>query len=194
MINKIIADSELFAICRCTCEENGVGVQICGKLLNNKELKDDLISILKVDGYYHSKQMHNPPASIDCLIVVRTGQQEFGLTLVELRNVSTARDLKPTVIRPKFDTTIDRFLSSDFGYVFLCSEYEISSFQLWLVTNPYGWPHMPEDQYRSKVRGTVLEMYLSDKPYRFRGRIASITHKRPNPEICLPSENSAASS
>ncbi len=185
MLNKIIEEPNLFALHRSACEENGICIRVCDKLLDNGELRHDLITILKVDAYYCSKHMHNPPPAIDCLVVVKSEDAAFGLTLVELRNVSSARGIHPREIRPKFDTTINDFLSVKFANIFLCNDFEISHFQLWLVTNPYNWPPLSEEQYLKKVKGTVLDMYLSDKPYRFRNKVALIERKEPSSEICL---------
>jgi hypothetical protein len=88
MFDKIITHPDLFGILRNTCEENGICVQVCDDLLDNGELREDLIKILKIDDYFKSSRIHNPPSSIDCLIVIKTGDYEFGLTLVELKNVS----------------------------------------------------------------------------------------------------------
>ncbi len=140
MLDRIITHPELFGILRPTCEENDISVQVCEELLDNGELREDLIRILKVDKYYNSSRMHNPPPSLDCLIVIKTGDFEFGLTLIELKNVSSAKDLQPRKIRPKFDTTINDFLSKKFADIFMDSQFHISYFRLWLVTNPYQWP------------------------------------------------------
>lgn len=185
MIDKIITEPNLFALLRPICEENCIGIQVCEQLLNNGELRHDLITILKIDEYYSSKKMHNPPPAIDCLVIVKSENGKFGLTLIELKNVSSAKDLQPSKIRPKFDTTINNFLSVVFKNIFLCSKFEISYFRLWLVTNPYRWPPMSPEQYAKKVKGTVLEMYLSDKPYKFSNKVAYIEHKAPYSEICL---------
>ena len=153
--------------------------------LDNGALREDIIKILKVDKYYCSSRIHNPPRSIDCLIIIKTGENQFGLTLIELKNVSNARDLQPKDIRPKFDTTINDFLSLRFSEIFLNNHYQISYFRLWLVTDPYHWPPMSIEQYKKKLKGTVLELYLSDKPYQFGNKVALIEHKPPNTEVCL---------
>ncbi len=186
MLDAIIMEPELFSILRSACKDNEICVKVCENLQDeNGDLREDLIQILKVDEYFNSKWMHNPPPSIDCLIIVKTGHNQFGLTLVELKNVSSAKMLKPKDIRPKFDTTIKHFLSEIFAPIFLNTDYSIAYFRLWLVTNPYRWPPMTEEQYRKKLKGTVLEMYLSDKPYRFRNLTALIEHKPPNTEVCI---------
>ena len=188
MLDAIITEHDLFGITRSGCHENDICIHICEELLDNDgNIKEELIKILKIDEYYSSKKMKDKtPKSIDCLIVMKTGEKQFGLTLVELKNVSGSRDLHPRKIRPKFDTTINDFLSGKFSHIFLNEQYNISHFRLWLVTNPYRWPpNLSEDEYRKKVKSTVLEMYLFEKPYKFKNHIALIEHKPPSTEVCI---------
>lgn len=185
MIDAVVSNPELFSLLRATCDDNNICVQICDDLLEGGSLREEVIKIIKIDEYYNSTKMHNPPPSIDCLIIIKTGENQFGLTLIELKNVSSAKYIKPSLIRPKFDTTIQDFLSSRFAEVFMNPLYQIAYFELWLVTNPYRWPPLSEDQYHKKVKGTALELYLSEKPYKFRDKIALIIHKPPDTEICL---------
>ncbi|VFM95240.1 MAG: hypothetical protein BECKG1743D_GA0114223_101573 [Candidatus Kentron sp. G] len=188
MFDEIINCSELSGLLRQTCEENGVCVTVCDELIDNGLLRHDLIRILKIDTYYSSRIMHNPQASIDCLIIIKTGDREFGLTLVELKGVSNARGLTPKRIKPKFDTTVCEFLSGRFTDIFERSDFAISYFRLWLVANPYGYP--PE-RYRRKIKDTVLGMYLTGKKslqYEFRGHKAIIEPMPPGQQVCLPSQ------
>nr|VFK40471.1 MAG: hypothetical protein BECKTC1821E_GA0114239_100762 [Candidatus Kentron sp. TC] len=188
MFDEIINCPELSGLLRQTCEENDVCVTVCDELIGDDGLlRHDLINILKVDKYYSSSKMHNPPASIDCLIIIKTGDREFGLTLVELKGVSDARGLIPRKIKPKFDTTVCEFLSGRFTDIFERSDFTISYFHLWLVTDPYKWLSMSEGEYRKKVKGTVLEMYLlggRSLQYQFRGRVATIKHMLPGQQVC----------
>nr|VFJ45299.1 MAG: hypothetical protein BECKFM1743A_GA0114220_100224 [Candidatus Kentron sp. FM]VFJ63058.1 MAG: hypothetical protein BECKFM1743C_GA0114222_103334 [Candidatus Kentron sp. FM]VFK05823.1 MAG: hypothetical protein BECKFM1743B_GA0114221_100058 [Candidatus Kentron sp. FM] len=186
MLDRITNHPELFGLLRQSCEENGIGVRICDEFMDNGQLREDTVRILKVDAYYSSRNMHSPPPAIDCLIIIETGEGAFGLTLVELKNISSTRkaDLKPRAIRPKFDTVIEDFLSKEFADIFLDNHIRISHFRLWLVTNPYRWPPMSEEAYRKKLKNIALKMFLSDKPYRFRGNVARIEPKQPGSEVC----------
>ncbi len=132
MLDAIIKDDDLFQIIRLDCNENGICIQICDKLLNNSgNLIEGLIKILKIDAYYSSKRMREEtPKSIDCLIITKTGEKQFGLKLVELKNVSNAKNLRPNKIRQKFETTINEFLSKKFSHIFLNELYNISHFRL----------------------------------------------------------------
>nr|VFK38050.1 MAG: hypothetical protein BECKTC1821D_GA0114238_100332 [Candidatus Kentron sp. TC] len=185
MLNEITNHPKLFGLLRQSCEEEGIGVRICDGLMENGQLREDAVRILEIDAYYSSKDMPNPPPAIDCLIVIETGKDAFGLTLVELKNVSPTRkaDLKPRAIRPKFDTVIERFLSREFADIFLDEGVRISHLRLWLVTNPYRWPPMPEEAYRKKLENVALKMYLLDKPYRFRNKTARIEPRPPDSEV-----------
>nr|VFJ91353.1 MAG: hypothetical protein BECKLFY1418A_GA0070994_101528 [Candidatus Kentron sp. LFY] len=138
MLNKIANCPDLDLLRRNTCEENDIRVTICDELMENGALRRDLIAILKIDAYYSTSRMPEPPKSIDCLIIIKTGEREFGLTLVELKKApgsGRARQLKPGRIKPKFDNTIKQFLSGEFAHIFMNSAYTISDFRLWLVTN-----------------------------------------------------------
>ncbi len=66
MFDKIITHPDLFGILRNTCEDSGICVQVCDDLLDNDELQENLIKILKIDDYFNSSRTHNPPPSIGC--------------------------------------------------------------------------------------------------------------------------------
>nr|VFJ87930.1 MAG: hypothetical protein BECKLFY1418B_GA0070995_100846 [Candidatus Kentron sp. LFY] len=148
MFDEITNHPDLCGLLRQTCEEMGIGVKVCDELMENGDLRQDRINILKIDAYFSTKRMREPSKSIDCLIIIKTGEREFGLTLVELKAVSSARRLTPREIKPKFDTTIKEFLSKQFANIFMNPGIGISYFRLWLVTNPYDWPPMPDEKYR----------------------------------------------
>nr|VFK30158.1 MAG: hypothetical protein BECKMB1821G_GA0114241_10603 [Candidatus Kentron sp. MB]VFK34024.1 MAG: hypothetical protein BECKMB1821I_GA0114274_10594 [Candidatus Kentron sp. MB]VFK76199.1 MAG: hypothetical protein BECKMB1821H_GA0114242_10463 [Candidatus Kentron sp. MB] len=186
MLDRITRHPELFGLLRQRCEENDIGVRICDELMDNGQLREDAIRILKVDAYYNSKNMRNPPPAIDCLIIIKTGEGAFGLTLVELKNISPTRkaDLKPRALRPKFDTVIEDFLSKKFAHIFLDNHIRISHFRLWLVTNPYRWPPMSDEDYQKKLREVALDAHLSARPYRFRDKIALLEPRQPSSRVC----------
>lgn len=77
MFNDIITDQDLFGIIRSNCNENNICIHVCDKLLDdNGNTKDELIKILKIDAYYSSKRMlKETPKSIDCLIILKTGEK-----------------------------------------------------------------------------------------------------------------------
>nr|VFK17739.1 MAG: hypothetical protein BECKLPF1236B_GA0070989_11245 [Candidatus Kentron sp. LPFa] len=187
MLDEIVKHPDLFGLLRHACEEHDVCVTVCDELMENGDLRQDLIAILKIDAYFKTPKFSKPPKSIDCLIIIKTGERKFGLTLVELKNVSDARSLRPREIEPKFDTTIDDFLSGEFKSIFMNPGVTISYLHLWLIANPYKWS--PE-RYRKKLKDTVLGMYLSKKPkFSFRNKVAGIKPMHPDDQdnvVCLP--------
>lgn len=185
MIDLIMCHPELSGILRRSCDENNICIEICDELLVGDDLNDDLIQILKVDEYYSSKNMHNPPPSIDCLIILKTGENEFGFILVELRNVKGTALIKPKEIIGKYKTTVERFMLDEFSSIFCDDMFTVSFFKLWLVTNPFKIPNLSDEQYERKIKGTVLEQYNSVKPLRFKNKVAIIEPMAPWTEICI---------
>ncbi len=187
MLDQIINHEILFPLRRCGCEENGICISFCNELMVGSQINDEIVLILKIDDYYSSSRMHNPPQSIDCLIIVKTNESEYGFALVELRDVKGSKLIKPTEIEGKFKTVVNRFLQEEFSSIFLQETYSLSWLKLWLVTNPYRWPPMSNDEYRRKIKGTVLDAYQSIKPFRFKNKVAMITPMPPDATLCLDS-------
>ena len=185
MFEQIRQHPDLYGIERGSCEENSLCIAFCDLLKNGVEVDDKKVIILKIDSYYSSSRMHDPPRSIDCLIIVSLGENRFDFYLIELRDVATTKQVHPDEIAPKFRTVVEKFLHEDFSEIFLSSEYSINRFKLWLVTDPFHAASLTEEQYKKKIQGTVLEKFQTMKPSKFRDKIAMIEHKRPVPEICL---------
>jgi hypothetical protein len=184
MLDAIERDPDLQRITRRTCVENEAEVEICPALLVKDDLDDSLIKILKVDDYYSTKNFARPPKSIDCLIVVKCASGTFELTLVELRDVTATKGVKPTDIVEKFSATFKRFLAEDFVGVFGNPDHQISKIRAWLVSDPFK--ALSDEKYQRRVRGTVLDVFQSLKPFEFRRHRVSITplRLRPKPEVC----------
>ena len=185
MFDHIRQHPELFGIERGSCEENSLCIAFCESLKFADEIDDEKVRILKIDAYYNSSRMHNPPPSIDCLVIVKTGDSAFDFYLIELRDVTVTKLVRPDNIIPKFRTVIEKFFQEDFSEIFMSSKYVINRFKLWLVTDPFHAESLTEDQYKKKIGLTVLDRFQSMKPLRFRDKIAMIEQKRPVPEICL---------
>ena len=164
--------------------ENQAEVEICPELLVGDDLNDLLIKILKVDDYYNTRDFGMPPKAIDCLIVVKCTSGSFELTLIELRDVKATQGVKPRDILEKFRSTFERFLAEDFLDVFGNLDYEISQIRAWLVSDPFR--ALSDEEYRRKVRGTVLDTFQSEKPFEFRQHRVTITPLRlcPKPKVC----------
>jgi hypothetical protein len=167
MLDAIEQNLELHGISRRTCAENTVEVAICSALLAGDDLDDSSIKILKVDDYYNTKNFAMPPKSVDCLVVVRCASGSFELTLVELRDVSSTKGVKPSEIIRKFEATFLKFMSEDFGAIFGSPADTISRIRAWLVTDPFRASGLSDEQYRCKIKGTVLDFYQSARRSRF---------------------------
>lgn len=186
MIDAIEQNLQLHGISRRACAENNVEVAICSALLVGDDLDDSSIKILKVDDYYNALKIAKRPASVDCLVVVRCASGSFELTLVELRDVSSTKGVRPTEIMKKFEATFLRFMAEDFGAIFGNPAYSISRIRAWLVTDPLRASGWSDEQYRRKVQGTVLDAFQSARPFEFRNHAVMIKPVRPvpKPEIC----------
>jgi len=185
MFEQIRQHPDLFGIERGSCEENSLCIAFCDLLKSGEEIDDKKVRILKVDSYYRSSMMHNPPPAIDCMIIINLGENRFDFYLIELRDVTVTKLVRPDDIVPKFKTVVEKFLLEDFSEIFLSSEYTINRFELWLVTDPFHAASLTEEQYKKKIQGTVLDKFQAMKPLKFRDKIAMIKPKRPTPEICL---------
>jgi len=116
MFKKIYNSPDLFKIVSTYCSENNA--EIC--LSDGLDLhSDDKLLILKTDAYYSSKNMHNPPPSIDCLILVKCDKCDgYDLHLVELRDINSQNGFNKENIVSKFKTIIDNFLQVQFKDIF----------------------------------------------------------------------------
>ena len=185
MFEQIDQHPDLYGISKGACEENNLCIAFCDLLKCGDEIDNNKVRILKIDSYYFSKWMHNPPPSIDCLIIVSLGENNYDFYLIELRDVTITKLVRPDDIVPKFKTTVERFLHVDFAEIFISTNIAINQFRLWLVTDPFRTSSLTEEQYKKKIQGTVLERFQTMKPLKFRDKIAMIEPKRPTPEICL---------
>jgi hypothetical protein len=184
MFIQIDNNLDLFGILRGCCEENSICVGFCDELQADGEINEEKVKILKIDAYYSSMRMHNPPPSIDCLIIVKDGSDLYKIYLVELRDVNGMGLIRPDDIVRKFSTVTNRFLSQDFASIFMDERFNIREFKMWLITDPFKPLNLTEEQFRKKVKGTVLEKYQTMKPLRFRDKVAQIEVKKPGEKIC----------
>lgn len=181
MFDEIYNNTELFSIRRNECSENGISVDFCEEIIHKY---DDDVIILKIDEFYSSKRMNNPPPSIDCLIIIKNDDCSYRLVLIELRNVSSTKSITPSEIIPKFKTTIDDFLCSKFANIFLNESFNVSSFECYLVSDPLKLKGITQEIYEKKIKGTVYEAYALQKPFKFRKKAALVQVKIPNLRLC----------
>lgn len=174
MFDTILTTLELFSIRRETCEENNIGIE-----LSNLLLKTNNFIILKIDAYYHSKRMHNPPPAIDCLIIVKcTTTKCYDFYLIELKNV---KKFDPKKIISKFHTAIN-FIEKEFAKIF--NNYCLNKAHFYFVSDVLRLRKcgLTEEQYRKKIKGSKLD-FLQNMIFRFRGEIVFISPELPNPMV-----------
>jgi len=163
MFETILFNSDLFGLCRETCEENNVCVEF------SKQLAEDNYIVLKIDAYYNSSKMHNPPPSIDCLILVKCDTNEcYDFYLVELKDIKSSKGFEIKNIQQKFATTINDFLNDKFQDIF--DAYCINDFKLYFVLG-----EKYSEKYRKKMGSSQLKIFtLKNLSYHFRNKIAVI--------------------
>ncbi|MBL7767493.1 MAG: hypothetical protein JNK20_00885 [Flavipsychrobacter sp.] len=108
MINRIKSHPVLKNFIEETCCENGICVTF-----DDDTSKDDYL-ILKVDKYYASLKLEKTPPSVDCVIIRKCKNGGYGLTIVELKNISTSRGFDLDNLKDKFETTISDFIGNKF--------------------------------------------------------------------------------
>lgn len=170
MFDKILNEPDLFGIVCGVCSENGAAVEFDESLkLNDGELDDAKVLILKPDWFYSSSRMAKPPPSPDCLILVNClANDEYNLYLVELRDVSDTKQLKHSIITEKFKTMTEQFFV-DFAAIFSSVKYGIIKFYL-VTTYPKGGSFLSEQDYRKKIKNCHLDTYASAKPLQLFGK------------------------
>lgn len=179
MFDKIIHNQELWSIMCHNCSENNASVEVDDSLLNNGLLNHEKILILKPDNYYNTKDFATPPKSPDCLILISYAEKaHYDLYLVELRDVKSSSGLKPKDIVGKFETMVNQFFP-EFSTIFYLSKYKIISFYL-VTTYPRGGSELSPEEYRTKIKGSVLDILGSAKPLKLYGR-AILIQPAPSP-------------
>ncbi|MDM8548897.1 hypothetical protein QUF72_02420 [Desulfobacterales bacterium HSG2] len=147
MFDVIREDDDLWGLERGECEENDIGVKF------DKNLTDNRYLILKIDAYYSSSRTHNPPPSVDCLIIVRCDiRDHYDFYLTELRDVKSPKGIRTREIENKFATAIERFLKKDFADIFLGENYYLNNSRLCLVTDAYVLQSFQKSSMREKCR------------------------------------------
>jgi len=178
MFSTIYDIEDLRTIIRNECCENGYEVSIAEELHNSGN-----VLILKIDAYFNSANMHNPPPSVDCLVIVKCDANDcYNIYLAELRNISSSNGFNKENIVSKFQTTVDVFLKDKFSTIFLNQTY--CNFKCYFVTNPYRFQGSQSDydEYIN-ANGLRLDYFIGIEPFEFNGKYALIEPKLPNPTI-----------
>lgn len=174
MLDTIIQHDLLGPLLRQCCEENMASVIIDESLCAHGVLNSERIVILKIDAFYNTKDFAMPPKSIDCLIIVKCKDGSYSFYLVELKDVGTTSAIKPRDVVPKFETVLYDFFQTKFSEVFMNPDFILNKIKMWLVTDALRTRNLSDEQYRAKVKGTVLEQYNLIKPFRFRGHVTTL--------------------
>jgi hypothetical protein len=187
MFDAIYADPELLGITRQRCRENEVGATVSHELLDDDgHLLHDRVLVLKLDALYCSQNMHNPPPAPDYLVIVRCEDDSYEGYIIELRDTTQTGAVRSSQILPKFRTAVDDFLSIRYRHIFFINDNVIfKSLRLYLVTDPLGLRSkgLSDAEYKSRIRGTVLDAYASLDPVVVGGRAYLIEPVLPDPTV-----------
>lgn len=165
MLSKIKENQELSKFIVEKCCENEVCVTIDKSISNNDYI------IIKVDDFYNSLNLgNNTPPSPDCLIFRKCVDSGFGLTIVELKNITTNKHFDLENLVQKFETCLNDFIKIKFKEYF---DIEYVDVKLFFVS------HI--EIYKRDL-GLKMET-LINKTFKFNGRKYLINPKMPHPTI-----------
>ena len=103
---------------------------------------------------------------------------EYGLYLIELKDVSDTKQLKNQLITEKFKTMAEQFFVK-FAAIFSTQNYALIKFYL-VTTYPKGGALLSEEDYRKKIKNCHLDTYASLKPLPLFGK-AILIEPKPSP-------------
>ncbi len=164
MINKIKSDEILsqFIVDKCCENEICVSIDTC--------INEDSYIIIKVDDYYNSLNLAKTPASIDCLIINKCIENGYGLTLIELKNITTSQSFCNDNMREKFETTMYDFIKNKFQKVL---DLDYKKIKLYFVSN--------KEIYKRDL-GLKLETLMNIR-FKFNDKTLMIEPRMPTPTI-----------
>lgn len=186
MVNMIKRDARLVPYLRTVIEDSGIAVSVAPNLL-----QEDYVAI-KVDDYYAGLNLQRTPKAVDFIVVVDCQCDWFSMYILEFKNVNGPDKLNITEIQEKFTNTINLFLNDTFADIFKNDRFKYKGIKLYLVSDAYGAVgsfnnHAEFLAFREKINrrdSLKVDMSLSSKLYRFRGKIVKIEYDiPPNPVI-----------
>lgn len=186
IFDKIMHDDGLFNIRRESCSENGIGADISKSLLDeNGDLNNEKVIILKLDDYYSSRNMPNPPPSPDYLVIIQCCDGSIDGYIIELRNTKSTRNVRQKDISKKFQTIADDFFGIKYKHIFTSDDGGIifNNLKLYLVTDPLGINKSSGDSYKKNTKGSVLDAYGSMRPIKIGKKGYVIEPILPDPAI-----------
>lgn len=184
MIQMIEAEPRLKSYLHRKIEDAGVSVAVDDKLQEKEYIG------IKVDDYYAGKHEKVIPSAVDFIVAVDCACSWYVLYILELKGVKNTCSTKS--IHAKFDTAINQFMGNEFKDIFHNDKFKYRDVQLYLVTTSYGKAMQMGkfEEYlalRNKIKAKDTlqnDSTLSDKLYKFRGKICSIRREvPPNPLI-----------
>lgn len=147
------------------CCENDVSVTF------HPDVQLDSYVIIKLDDFYNSLKLgKNTPPSLDCLIIRRCLDSGFGITLVELKDISSSKGFTFENLKGKFETCLEDFMQNRFKDL-LDKDYK--SVKLYFVTNI--------EIYKRDL-GLKLDTLINLR-FNFRGKKVMIEPRMPHPTI-----------
>lgn len=187
MFDAIYGDPELLPLVRQQCSENDVGATVSAELLDEHgHLRHDRVVVLKLDALYSSQNMDNPPPAPDYLVIVKCGDGSYEAYIIELRDTAQTKAVRAAQIVSKFKTATDDFLATRYRHLFFTDEDIVfKSLRLYLVTDPLGLRTrgLSEEQYRSRIKGTVLDAYAGLQPLVVGKKACLIEPVLPDPTV-----------
>jgi len=164
MFEKIKSDDLINGFIKEQCCENNVSVTFDDKI------EKDSILIIKVDDYYNSLGLEKTPPSPDCLILVKCMDGGYGLHIVELKNITSAKRFDVDNLVKKFQTCLDDFVSDRFSkYLYI----DYKTVKLYFISNI--------DIY-SRDLGLKLEVLINYK-LKYNGKSYLVRPNMPTPSI-----------
>lgn len=164
MVQKIKAHTILSKYVEDNCCEN----QVC--VTFDKDITTDSYAIIKVDKFYNSLHIKERPASIDCMIVRKCVSTGYGLTLVELKNISDSKGFEVENIKAKFETTLYDFIKTRFRNPL---DIDYKDIKLFFVSK--------KEIYRRDL-GLKMDVLIATR-FKFNHKNLMITPKMPTPTI-----------
>ena len=186
MVNMIKRDARLAPYLKTLLEDAGIEIGI------NPALSTKDFAAIKVDEYYAGLKLPTTPKAVDFVVVVDCQCDCFVMYILELKNVNGPDKLDIAAIQEKFSNTINLFLSDAFSDIFLNDRFKYKGIKLYLISDAYEEVgtfanHAEYLAFREKINkrdSLKVDMSLSSKLYRFRGKILKIEYDiPPNPII-----------
>lgn len=164
MISRILRNNTLIPFIEDTCCENGICVTI------DEKIDKESVVIIKIDKYYNSLNIEKRPPSADCLIIQSCPQNTYGLTIVELKNITSGQGFDLDNLVEKFNTTLFDFIKQKFRTIL---DQNYKKVQLIFVSN--------QEIYKRDL-GLKMEVLINTR-IRFNEKNLMIIPKMPNPTI-----------